>query len=90
MSEPWRVNPQTPTTILTPHGRISVGWSGNQLDELAEQTAAQIVRAINSHAELRDALADLLKALPLFNRDAAPELASAVDSARAALTKAGT
>jgi hypothetical protein len=49
----WRINPDTPTVIVTPHGRISVNWSVQQSGgevsyELAEQTAATIVRAVNA------------------------------------------
>ncbi|NII59806.1 hypothetical protein [Sphingomonas aerolata] len=51
----WSVNPRTPSVILTPHGRISINWSVQQAGEevsydLAEQTAAMIVSAVNSLA----------------------------------------
>ena len=26
-AEAWSVNPDTPSTIITPHGRISIGWT---------------------------------------------------------------
>ena len=51
-AEAWRVNPNTPSTIITPHGRISIRWTvasaGSASDySLAEQTAAEIVEAMN-------------------------------------------
>ncbi|MES3042715.1 hypothetical protein [Sphingomonas faeni] len=51
--EAWRINPETPTVILTPHGRIAINWSVQQAGgevtyDLAEQTAAMIVRAVNA------------------------------------------
>ena len=62
---PWIVNPQTPNTIITPHGRISVGWSGNinELDKLAEETAALIVEAVNAHDALKAENARLTQGL---------------------------
>lgn len=51
----WRVNPDTPSVIITPHGRISINWlvqhEGDSNDfSLAEETAAMIVAAVNSRA----------------------------------------
>jgi hypothetical protein len=51
----WHVNPHTPSVIITPHGRISIGWSvqaeGSSNDySLAEAAAALIVKAVSSLA----------------------------------------
>jgi hypothetical protein len=44
----WRVSELTPTTIVTPQGRISIGWAINGDTTRAEQTAAMIVRLVNA------------------------------------------
>jgi hypothetical protein len=53
VTQAWFVNPETTTTIMTPHGRISINWSaqaaGQQIDyTLAEETASLICDAVNA------------------------------------------
>jgi hypothetical protein len=49
----WRINPETPSVIITPHGRISISWTQQKKGEavdysLAEETAALIVSSVNA------------------------------------------
>lgn len=44
-NEEWSVNNETPSTIITPHGRVSISWTCTTgvMDAKAEATAARIV-----------------------------------------------
>lgn len=74
-------------------GAFWLGWEGGTMAERPDDYAEEILRAVNSHAELVAALtvlsiqaANFIEASPMTPKDAA--LFKALDKARAALAKA--
>ena len=82
---PWKVNPKTPSTVVTPDGMISVSWSSTDghYERLAEANANLIAAA----PDLYDALDRCLN----FIENTEGEIGATLecgDKARAALAKA--
>lgn len=71
----WFVSPDTPSTIITPHGRISIAWTSTdgEYNRRAEQTADLIVRAVAAQREQAREI-EALRALLRKCRDALPKV----------------
>ena len=85
---PWRVNPQTPSTVITPDGMISISWRST--DGVADSKAEAAARLVAASRDLYDACIGLLEGInDIWYGQGSPSksIAEIVADADAALAK---